>query len=90
MKWYEIDSLGKSLGKELQEIGVSANALGKLLGVPTNRITAIQNGQRGITADTALPLSRYFCTSPQLWLNLQQALDFALRYSNRVVTSLSG
>ena len=48
---------------------------GRELGVPTNRITAILGGRRGITADTALRLSRYFGTTPQLWLNLQQAFE---------------
>ena len=66
---------GKILGEELQELGLSANALANALGVPTNRITSILNGQRGITADTALRLSRYFGTSPQLWLSLQQAFE---------------
>ena len=61
----------KSCADELQTIGLSANALSKALGVPVNRITAIVNGQRGITADTALRLARYFGTTPQLWLNLQ-------------------
>lgn len=66
---------GEILREELQELGMSANALAKSLGVPTNRITAILNGQRRVTADTALRLSRYFGTSPQLWLNLQQAFE---------------
>ena len=66
---------GEILGEELQELGMSANALAKELGVPTNRITAIIGGRRGITADTALRLSRYFGTTPQLWLNLQQTFE---------------
>ena len=66
---------GEILGEELQELGLSANALAKALGVPTNRITAILKGQRGITADTALRLSRYFGTTPQLWQNLQKAFE---------------
>lgn len=66
---------GEVLAEELQELSMSANALAKALAVPTNRITAILNGQRGITADTALRLSRYFGTTPQLWLNLQQAYE---------------
>ena len=45
------------------------------LGVPVNRITQILNGQRGVTADTALRLARYFGTTPQLWLNLQQTWE---------------
>ena len=43
--------------------------------MPVNRITAILNGQRGVTADTALRLARYFGTSPQVWLNLQQSYE---------------
>ena len=66
---------GEILGEELQELGLSANTLAKALGVPTNRITAILKGQRGITADTALRLSRYFGTTPQLWQNLQSAFE---------------
>ena len=66
---------GEILRDELQTMGLSANALSKALGVPVNRITAILNGQRGITADTALRLARYFGTTPRLWLNLQQAYE---------------
>jgi addiction module HigA family antidote len=66
---------GEILGEELQELGLSANALAKALDVPTNRITAILKGQRGMTANTALRLSRYFGTTPHLWLNLQKAFE---------------
>ena len=66
---------GEILAEELNELGLSANALAKALDVPTNRITAILRGQRGITADTALRLARYFDTTPQLWQNLQKAYE---------------
>ena len=66
---------GEILSEELDELGLSANALAKALAVPTNRITAILNGQRGVTADTALRLSRYFGTTPHLWLNLQKTFE---------------
>ena len=66
---------GEILNDELQELGMSANALAAELGVPTNRVTAILKGQRGITADTALRLSRYFGTTPQFWLNLQKTFE---------------
>ena len=66
---------GEILAEELEELGLSANAFAKTLGVPTNRIAAILNGQRGVTADTALRLARYFGTGPQLWLNLQQTYE---------------
>ena len=63
------------LAEELEELGLSANALAKALDVPTNRITAILKGQRGVTADSALRLARYFGTTPQLWQNLQKAFE---------------
>ena len=52
-----------------------SHALAKALAVPPNRITAILKGQRGVTADTALRLSRYFGTTPQFWMNLQQTFE---------------
>lgn len=64
---------GLVLREELDELGLSANALAKAIDVPANRVTAILNGERGITADTALRLGRYFDTTAQFWLNLQQA-----------------
>ena len=66
---------GEVLRDELEELGVSANALSKALGVPVNRVTMILNGQRGVSADTALRLARYFGTTPQLWLNLQKSWE---------------
>ena len=60
---------------ELAELGLTANALSKALGVPVNRITMILNGQRGVSADTALRLARYFGTTPEMWLNLQKTWE---------------
>jgi addiction module HigA family antidote len=67
----------------LEELGMSANALARALDVPANRITAILNGTRAITADTALRLGRYLGTTPQFWLNLQSSYD--LRTAEREV-----
>ena len=69
---------GEILADELDELGMTANALAKALSVPANRVTAILKGQRGITADTALRLSRYFGTTPQFWLNLQKSYELRL------------
>ena len=66
---------GELLRDELQEIHVSLNELARALRVPMNRISAIVNGKRAITVDTAMRLARYFGTSPQYWLNLQNAYD---------------
>ena len=66
---------GEILREELGTLGLSANALSRALGVPVNRITMILNGRRGVSADTALRLARYFGTAPQLWLNLQKTWE---------------
>lgn len=66
---------GEILKDELDELSLSANALAKALDVPTNRITAILNEQRGITADTALRLAKFFGTSPDFWMSLQSSYD---------------
>ena len=66
---------GEILAEEIGEMGMTANAFAKALGVPANRITAILKGNRGITADTALRLARYFDMSPRFWLNLQQSFN---------------
>jgi len=66
---------GEILGEELAELGLTAEALASALAVPGDRITAILHGKCGISADTALRLSRYFGTTPQLWLNLQKTFE---------------
>ena len=55
----------------MKPLNLSQNALGKALGVPPRRINEIVHGKRGITADTAIRLSRFFGTTAQFWLNLQ-------------------
>lgn len=66
---------GEILREELETLGLSASALSKELGVPVNRVRMILNGQRGVSANTALRLARYFGTTPQLWLNLQKTWE---------------
>lgn len=65
----------------LKELGISSYALAKNIGVPTNRITGIVNGDRAISADTALRLARFFGNSPEFWMNLQMHYD--LEIANR-------
>ena len=68
---------GEVLQEEfLKELGISQNKLGQDLGVPPHRINEIVQGKRGITADTALRLARYFNMSPPFWLGLQ--MDYEL------------
>jgi addiction module HigA family antidote len=66
---------GEHLAEQLEALGISAAELGRRLDVPPNRITAIINGQRSITGDTALRLGHFFGNSPQFWLNLQAIYD---------------
>ena len=69
---------GEHLAEELRELGITAAELSRQIDVPVNRITGIINGQRGITADTALRLAHWFGTSPQFWMNLQQLYELRL------------
>src|SRR5579885_3568113 len=68
---------GEVLQDLLAEAGLTANSLATALRVPANRISGILKGERGITADTALRLARYFGTSAQMWVNLQAKYDLA-------------
>jgi len=60
----------------LEPLNMSQNQLANDLGVPPRRINEIIHGKRGITADTALRLARYFNMTPQFWMGLQ--MDFEL------------
>ena len=67
---------GKVLKEEfLDEMNISQYRLAKDINVPPRRINEIVHGKRGITADTALRLGRYFSMSPQFWVNLQTHYD---------------
>jgi addiction module HigA family antidote len=59
-------------------LGITQNKLAVAIGVPPRRINEIVHGQRRITADTALRLSRYFGTTAQFWINLQSHHDLEL------------
>lgn len=71
----------------LDDMGISVYALAKALGIPRTRLNDIVRGRRGITADTALRLARYFGTDAQSWINLQTRYDLeiaALVLGNRL------
>lgn len=59
----------------LVPLGMSANALAKALNVPAPRINDIIRERRGVSADTAMRLARYFGGDARSWLNLQAAYD---------------
>jgi antitoxin HigA-1 len=70
---------GEILSEELESLDkMSANQLARYLAIPTNRVTTILNGTRSITADTALRLAKFFGTTPEFWLNLQDAYDIKI------------
>ena len=68
---------GEILRGELEELGLSASTLAEKLDVAASRITGILRERQGVTADTALRLSSYFGTTPQVWINLQ--IEYELR-----------
>jgi addiction module HigA family antidote len=73
---------GKILREEfLGPLNLSANALAIALGVPAPRINDIARERRGVTADTALRLARYFGTSAEFWMGLQADYDLRLAES---------
>lgn len=76
---------GEILKEEyLGPLEMSVNALSKALNVPASRLNDIVLERRGITADTAMRLARFFDTTPQFWMNLQT------EYELRVAESESG
>jgi addiction module HigA family antidote len=75
---------GEILREEfLIPLEMSAHALSQAIRVPATRVNDIVNGRRGVTADTALRLARYFGNSAEFWLNVQAAYD--LRIAERDV-----
>jgi addiction module HigA family antidote len=81
---------GEILQEEfLAPLGVSQYQLAKAVDVPARRINEIVHGQRRITADTALRLSRYFGTSERFWLNLQAHYDLEVE-KDRLGAALDG
>ena len=81
---------GEHLAEQLEELGMSAAELARQIRVPTNRITAILNGQRAVTGDTALRLGHFFGTSAEFWMNLQKLyeLRIAKQESGKTIKAL--
>lgn len=73
---------GEILREEyMKPLDLSANALARAIGVTPARVNEIANERRGITADTALRLARYFGTDAQSWINLQ--MNYELECARR-------
>ncbi|QOR47322.1 HigA family addiction module antidote protein [Trueperella pecoris] len=63
----------------IEPMGITQNKLAVAISVPPRRINEIVHGKRGITADTAIRLSRYFGTSAEFWMNLQSNYELRLQ-----------
>jgi antitoxin HigA-1 len=70
--------------------GITAAQLARDIKVPANRVTGILHFTRAITANTALRLGRYFGTSPEFWMNLQQIYELRPRTVSGVKTIFNG
>jgi addiction module HigA family antidote len=76
----------------MRPMDISQNQLGRDLGISPRRINEIIHGKRGVTADTALRLARYFGTSPQFWMGLQSDYDLETaedRLSEKIIREVS-
>ena len=62
----------------IEGFGITQNKLAVSIGVPPRRINEIVHGKRGITADTAIRLARFFGTSEEFWMNLQSGYELRL------------
>lgn len=72
----------------LKPLKISQNALSRDLDVPLQRINQIVLGKRAVTVDTALRLSKYFGTTPELWLNLQARYDLEMARDTSLVETI--
>jgi len=75
---------GEILKEEyLEPLGMSANALAKALHVPAPRVNDLVRQRRAVSIDTALRLARYFNTTAQFWLNLQNSYDLKIAQASK-------
>ena len=82
--WIEPIHPGEILMEDsIEGFGITQNKLAVSIGVPPRRNNEIVHGKRGITADTAIRLARFFGTSEELWMNLQS--NYELRLERRVL-----
>lgn len=73
----------------LGDYGLTQYALAKALKIPQSRLTEIIKGRRGITADTAVRLGKFFGNSPGFWLNLQTEYDLRMVDAKRIAQEVS-
>ncbi len=73
-----------------ESLGLSRNKLAIALCVPAQGIGQVVKGQRSITVDTAMRLAKFFGTTPQFWLNIQQQYDLEVAKDDQLVVRLYG
>jgi addiction module HigA family antidote len=77
---------GEILAEEfLGPLSMSANAFASAIGVPANRVSTILAQERAVTADTAIRFSKALGTTPEFWLNLQQAYELRLAEQDKAL-----
>jgi addiction module HigA family antidote len=64
----------------LEPMGITQSELARKINVPIQRINTLVNGKRGISAETALLLSKVFGTTPEFWMNLQSSYDLYIAF----------
>ena len=62
----------------IQGFGITQHKVAVAIGVPPRRINEIVHGKRGISADTAIRLARYFGTSEEFWMNLRSNYELRI------------
>lgn len=88
-EYIPVPHIGEILNEEfLEPLNITQNALAVAIGVPTNRINAIVRGQRGVTADTDLRLTKYFGLTKGYFLRLQSNLEL-LEQGHKIEKELS-
>jgi addiction module HigA family antidote len=81
---------GEILKEEfMRPLSLSANALARAVRVPPNRISAIVNAERGLTADTALRLAKAFGTTAEFWLTCKSSMSLIVRATKRPTSGAS-
>ena len=75
-------------GEFLEPLGITQVALARHIGIPLQRVNEIVRGKRGITPETAWLLSQALGTTPQFWMNLQNAYDLTSKRPKRHVERL--
>ena len=82
---------GEHLREFMGDCGLTMDQLAKAIRVSPNRVTAIIHGTRGITAETAMRLARYFGTSVEMWMNMQARYEMEVArdaFEGRIVKEI--